>query len=113
MTKYFNTAFSLSMVPFPFHADGEQLTAEKAAEFLAGNVANVANPSHANTLDAVTKKLGVDVRNAKGGRVKLMKGDQILVAQVTFPPSVPRETKEYTDEQVAQGVFEFDLVTIG
>lgn len=114
-TRFFNTAYSLSMhSTFPVQLDMVELSAEDAAKWLAeGNVNNVANPTHANTLDAVSKKLNVDVKStAKGGRVILTSGDHMLVAQVTFPPSVPRETKEYTDEQVALGKFTFVLVTV-
>ena len=111
--KLFNTAFSLSMVVPPFVMVGVELTPAEAAEWLMQNdVENVANPTHSNTLDAVSKKVGIDVRVANGGRVVLGKSDECLVAQVVFPPSVPRETKEYTDEQVALGTFSFILVTV-
>lgn len=114
MDRFFNTAFSLSMVACPFTMAGKELTPEEASKWLKQEgFKNVANPSHANTLDAVSKKLGVDVRDAKGGRVVLKSEDECLVAQVTFPTSVPRETKEYTDEQVALGKFSFILVNVG
>jgi hypothetical protein len=112
MAKYFNTAFSLSMVVPPFVISGSELTPAEASKWLNQEIQNVANPNHANTLDAVSKKLGTGVRDAKGGRVVLSSGDECLVAQVSFPPSVPRETKEYTDEQVALGKFSFVLVKI-
>jgi hypothetical protein len=106
MSVYFNTAFSLSMLTEPCNVSVEFLNDEEAtACFASGKMQNIANPSHANTLAAVSQKLGVDVRDAKGGRVTLNKGDFLLVAQVTFPPDIPRETKEYTDEQLARGTF--------
>lgn len=114
MAKYFNTAFSLSMVAAPFQISGRELTEAEAAEWLRQpDVQNIANPSHANTLAAVSQKLEVDVRGASGGRVTLSPSDQLLVAQVSFPPTVPRETVEYTDEQLALGRFSFVLVTVG
>ena len=85
MAKYFNTAFSLSMVVPPFSMSGSELTPAEAAKWLNQEIQNVANPNHANTLDAVSKKLGADVRDAKGGRVVLNSGDECLVAQVSFP----------------------------
>lgn len=113
MNRYFNTAFSLSMVSAPFALSGTELNPETAAKWLQeDDVSNVANPSHENTLSALTQKLGVDVTNAAGGRVTLNSGDQVLVAQVSFPPSVPRETTEYSDEQLALGRFSFVLVEI-
>lgn len=113
MSKYLNTAFSLSMVKCPFTLTGEELTPEQAASWLQDRqVQNACNPQHANTLDAVSKRLQLDVRAAKGGRVLLQPGDECLVAQVSFPPDVPRETKEYTDEQVARATFSFILVKL-
>ncbi len=111
--KFFNTAFSLSMVKAPFALSGTELDPKTAAKWLrSGDVNNVANPTHANTLSAVSQRLDVDVRSAAGGRVELKSGDQLLVAQVSFPPTVPRETTEYSDEQLALGKFSFVLVEI-
>lgn len=114
MASYFNTAFSLSMLASDCALRVQKGISESAAAvwLRQSDVKNVANPNHGNTLDAVSKRLGVDVRSASGGRVVLSQGDQVLVAQVSFPPDVPRETKEYTDEQVARGRFSFDLVTV-
>lgn len=113
MAKYFNTAFSLSMVCPPFTITGRELTLAEAAEWLqSGYVVNVANPTHANTLDAVSRKLGVDVRNGSGDRVVLGSESECLVAQVFFPSSVPRETKEYSEEHIALGRFSFVLLKV-
>lgn len=113
MAKYFNTAFSLSMVKSPCDLHVDELSEAEATEWLGqSDVNNVANPNHANTLAAVSQRLDVDVRGAAGGRVLLSSGDQILVAQVSFPPSVPRETTEYTDEQLDLGRFSFVLVNV-
>lgn len=110
--RYFNTAFSLSMVTAPADLHVEQVAEAEAAAWLGGEVKNVANPGHANTLAALSQRLGVDVRGAMGGRVVLSASDEILVGQVIFPPDVPRETTEYSDEQLAKGRFSFVLVTI-
>ena len=112
---YFNTAFSLSML-----TESATLTVQKnvdtetARDFLrAGNTRNVANPNHANTLDALTRILGIDVvAGASGARVTLQPGDQVLVATFTPSRDTPRETREYTDAQVASATFSFDLVTV-
>lgn len=113
MAEFFNTAFSLSMIAPPCDLQVEELSDVEARAFLAGQgVANVANPNHANTLSALSQKLGNDVRDAKGGRVALASGDAMLVGQVVFPSDVPRETTEYTDEQLAKGKFSFLLVTV-
>jgi len=106
---YFNTAFAIGMVP-----DGtitvRTVGDEETAEYLrAGVVENVANPAHANTLDAVSRRLGVDVRAAKGGRVSLQSGDEVLVAEIG---NVPRETREFTDAEIAAATFRFRLIKV-
>jgi hypothetical protein len=114
MTQYFNTAFSLSMMEEHFLIEGVSTTDSEARKFLKNaGVVNVANPNHANTLAAVSQKLGVDVlTDATGGRVNLTAGDEMLVAQVVFPLDVPRDTTEYTNEQLAQGKFSFVIVYV-
>lgn len=110
---YFNTAFSLAMVTPPTRLEVEPMTEDQARDVLSqSNVKNVANPGHANTLAALSQKLDTDLRDAKGGRIALEEGDVVIVGQVRFPPSVPRETTEYSDEQLALGTFEFLKVTI-
>lgn len=92
--------------------DGEisvrTLTDSEAAEWLrSGEYLNAANPSHGNSLQAITQKLGVDIRNAQGGRIVLTAGDECLVAQIT---GIPRETREFTDDEIAAARFEFRAV---
>ncbi len=104
--KFFNTALGISML-----SDGEftieTLLDEEAAKYLTGEIENVANPMHANSLQAINQKLGVDVLDAKGGRVFLGTGDECLIAQVT---GIPRETREYSDEEIAKAEFVFRLI---
>jgi hypothetical protein len=108
MARYFNTTLGLSMLP-----DGdfavETLSESRAAEFLNGGVENVANPQHANSLQAITQKLGVDVRESKGGRVFLKSGDECLVAEIG---NIPRETREFSDEEISAATFKFRLVVV-
>lgn len=114
MARYFNTTLGLSMLP-----DGrffvEALTWGEARAWLCGAFENVVNPSHTNSLDAICRHLNVDGRlaekicNAKGGRVILQRGDECLVAQIE---NVPRETREFTDEEVKNASFAFRLVRV-
>lgn len=108
MKKFFNTTLGLSML-----ADGKvsitTINQEQAVAWLNGGYENVANPSHGNSLQAITQKLGVDVRDAKGGRVSLATGDECLVAQIS---GIPRETREFTDEEIAAARFDFRLVRV-
>lgn len=111
---YFNTAFSLSMIESSATLRIFHVSACMAKTLLkAGLTCNVANPNHANTLCAVSALLGIDVStNATGSRVTLESGDSMLVAQVVFPQSIPRETTEYTQEMLDKGKFTFQLVRV-
>ena len=108
MKRYFNTTLGLSMLP-----DGvvEVTTVSEAAAaaFLQEGCENVANPDHSNSLQAITQKLGVDVREAKGGRVFLQSGDACLVAEIG---GIPRETREFTDVEIGAARFKFRLVEV-
>jgi hypothetical protein len=67
--RYFNTTFRLSMVPDgTYIVKVKTIDEEAAAEFLRHEgVVNAVNPNYANTLGAIFRRLGVDVRQAKGG----------------------------------------------
>lgn len=105
---YFNTAFAASMVPDGI-VEFRTVSVEEASEMLQGEFANVANPTHAPTLSALSRKLGVNLTQAQGGRVLLSEDDACLVAQIS---GLPRETREFTDEEVAAATFSFRLVTL-
>ena len=106
---FFNTTLGLSML-----TDGDvsvrTVSDQEAVEFLGQpDISNVANPQHGNSLQAITQKLGVDVRDAKGGRVLLASGDRCLVAEIS---GIPRETREFSDEEIAAATFKFRIVTM-
>jgi len=109
--RYFNTAFAESMVP-----DGDvrfaTLSSKEASAWLQeAAFENVANPDHANTLDALSRKTAVELREGTGARVTLGKGDQVLVGGIRIP-DLGRVTREYTDVEVASAIFRFRLVII-
>lgn len=106
---FFNTTLGLSML-----ADGsfevETISTQEAVAFLTENaVENAANPDHSNSLQALTQITGVDVTAAQGGRISLETGDICLVAQIS---GIPRETREFTDEEIAAARFTFRLVKV-
>jgi hypothetical protein len=107
MATFFNTTFAPSMVK-DGNVNFRTMTVSEAAQLLSSEFENVANPMHSNTLQAVTQLLNADVTQAKGGRVLLAQGDQVLVAQVS---NIPRETREFSDEEIAAAKFDFRLVT--
>lgn len=111
--RYFNTTLGLSMLP-----DGEfsvrTVDSRAAMAYLldaSSGLENIANLNHGNTLDAVSGLLLHNLRQAKGGRVRLASGDQCLVAEVgNLPPQ--RETREYSNEEIAAAMFTFRIVTV-
>lgn len=104
--RFFNTTLGLSMLP-----DGDfsvrTINADEAAAFLREGCKNVANPTHSNSLQAITQKTKVDVCEAKGGRIVLKPGDICLVAQIS---GIPRETREFSDEEIAAANFDFRII---
>jgi hypothetical protein len=109
MSKFFNTTFEtfeLSMSPDGVYSV-RTVDEAMAVGFLSAEVTNMANPTHKNTLDAISRRLGVDVRAAKGGRVCLAHGDQVLVVEIG---NIPCETREFTDEELAKATFLFRIV---
>lgn len=87
------------------------LTAREARAILAAGVETAFNPAHANTARAVAQKTGVVIPLAeKPFRVALGPGDRLLV--VTLVGTLPRETRQFTDAEMAQVDFHFSLWTV-
>lgn len=109
MARYVNTALGSSMLP-----DGSieltTLDRDEARQWLnSGPFQNVCNPTHGNTLAAFSSVLGQDLRAGEGGRVRLTAGDACLVLEVA---GLPRETREFSDAEIAAATFGFRLVEI-
>jgi hypothetical protein len=87
------------------------LTAQEARAIIETGVETAFNPSHANTARAVERKTGVRIPLAgKPARVTLGVGDRLLV--VTLAGALPRETREFTDDELDGVNFVFSLWTI-
>lgn len=62
-----------------------------------------ANPTHKVSLDALNSRYGINVPVAeKAPKVSLETGDAIIVLQIA---GLPRETREFTAEEVAKASF--------
>ncbi len=106
---YLNNSLSSSMLP-----DGaftvETLSPEKAAEVLASEFTHCGNPDHWPTWNAVAVRLNSEkAKEAKGGRVALKSGDSVIVTEIG---GLPRETREFTPEEIAKANFKFRLVSM-
>ncbi len=109
--RHVNTALAIGML-----SDGnlslKTISTDQAVEWLnQGEFENSSNPSHNNTLVALSKILDMDmVSNATGARFIMNAGDECLVMALTPPPGFGRETREFTDDEIAQCKFSFRLV---
>lgn len=108
MTTYLNNALASSMLP-----DGVGLypartaSTEGVVELLRQGFTHVGNPSHAPTWKAVAVRLGLpEATEAKGGRLVLQPGDCLVVAEVS---GLPRETREFTAEEIASAKINFRM----
>jgi hypothetical protein len=114
MKTIVNNAISDSMFAF---LKGETLltrrplTPQEARAIIDSGVETAFNPSHANTARAVERKTGVRIPIAgKPARVSLGIGDRLLV--VSLAGSLPRETREFTDDELDRVNFVFSLWTV-
>ena len=106
MAVYLNNALASSMIP-----DGiglrpaRPITAMEVVDVLRQGFTHAGNPSHAPTWRAVAVHLGLpEAGEAKGGHVRLLNGDVLVVAEVS---GLPRETREFTEEEIASAKINF------
>lgn len=103
---YLNNALASSMIP-----DGvglrpaKTLSRAQVVEILFCPYTHAGNPSHAPTWDAAARLIGLRrVREPQGWKVKLFPGDSVVVVEVE---GLPRETREFTDEEVSRATISF------
>lgn len=89
----------------------QTLNVEEAKNLLTGTeFVHGGNPDHWPTWNALAAFLGEPrLKEAKGGRLALKEGDRIFVAEVT---GLPRETREFTPEEIAKAKFRLRLATV-
>jgi hypothetical protein len=112
MARLLNNALASSMLP-----DGNvtirTLTESEALVWLKEGFTHCGNPNHAATWNAVAAKFDLpEICEAKGGRVALSVGDQLLATEINGLAPL-RETREYTDEEIAKANIKFRLITVG
>jgi hypothetical protein len=111
--KFINTALAIGML-----SDGnvtiKTLSKNEVESWLKENyeqALNACNPSHANTLDGISRVLGYDfLGTAKGERFTLKTGDECLVFALVPPPGYGRETREFTDDEIKNCKISYRLV---
>lgn len=115
MAKYMNTALAIAML-----SDGQvtvtSLSEGEVKTWLEENgdhAINACNPTHSNTLDGLSRLLGRDfLSTATGARFTMQSGDKCLVFGLVPPPGYGRETREFTDEEIASCKISYRLVSM-
>jgi hypothetical protein len=114
MTTFVNNAIADSMfaaLPGKATFTRRPLTPEETQAVIETGVETAFNPGHANTARAVERKTGVTIPIAeKAARIALGVGDRLLI--VSIIGSLPRETREFTDEEIGRVEFKFALWTV-
>ena len=114
MSRYINNAIADSMFDATETAQmiiKMSITEAQAKEWLSRwDVWHGGNPSHKNTWDAAAKRLGDSrLANPKGGKLNMIHGDELLVVSLA---GLPRETREFTDEEVSKATMSFSLYVV-
>lgn len=112
---FFGLAMGDSMFPTDCAVSKTTLSPDKAIEWLerykeAGTYFSCCNANHANTLEVLKRRHGIDGMPSEGTapKVSLESGDSLMVFSIG---NVPRDKPEggYTDEQVGNATFTFSL----
>lgn len=114
-TTYFGFAFSGQMLGEGYHTAAvrwQRVPLPVAREILAAGVVSCANPTHRATVEEASRRLGVAVPVCEGPapKVRLLEGDRLLVLQVGG--LLPRETREFTAEELGAAELSFQLWTV-
>ncbi|MEK7595468.1 MAG: hypothetical protein AAB443_02680 [Patescibacteria group bacterium] len=103
---YIGLAIADSMFPQSGSFSRRQLTVEEVKS-MAPTAVSCCNPSHANTLAALRVKHGIEVSVPEvAPKVSLGVEDKVIVMSVR---GLPRETREFTDEEISKATFAFGL----
>ena len=105
---YIGLALSAQMVSGTGRLAFEQVPID---QIKVDGLVSCANPSHKASLEALKTRYGIDIPvSDKAPKVSLVNvGDAIIVLQIT---GLPRETREFTTEEVAKAGFSAMKFTI-
>ncbi len=102
--------FTGSMLDGDCAARRKGLTPEQAIEIIKEGVVAGYNPNHVATMVAMKQRYGIEVPPPPmAPKIKLQVGDRVLTMEIE---NLPRETREYTQEEVAKATYRFALYTI-
>lgn len=89
-----------------------ELSVDEATALVQQGVLSCLNPSHKATIDAMSKRYGIEVPIPEAPpRVALASGDSVVVMGVRGLPRLT-DRHEYTEEEVAKATFSFSVYTV-
>lgn len=89
-----------------------EVKARLAAASEDGTLASACNPDHAGTLDALKRKFGIEVPIPEiAPQIQLHQHDRLLVLGARFKRRL-KEGERYTDEEIKNAEFRFQLVVM-
>lgn len=104
-------AIAFSMFPKRGTIEMQEASPEQIQELLkTGNYGAGWNPSHTTTIAALKQRHALELPELTAApKVVLKPGDRAFIISVT---GLPRETREYTEAEIAATTFEFGLWTL-
>ncbi|GIW78273.1 MAG: hypothetical protein KatS3mg105_0080 [Gemmatales bacterium] len=110
MPTYIALAISDSMFPAGTFRK-KAITANDVKSIIDNEeVVSCVNPSHRSTIDALKQRYGLEIPvPEKPAKITLRKNDNLIVCTVL---GLPRETREFSQEEIERASFTFSLWTI-
>jgi hypothetical protein len=112
MKLYIGLSFSASMLSGRGNLDFQQVKLEDVKTFVYNKTLYIScvNPSHKASLDALKIRYGIEIPiPEKAPKIMLESGDTMIVLQIN---GLPRETREFTAEEVAKATFSAVMLSI-
>jgi hypothetical protein len=108
---YISLSFSASMLSGSGSLDFQPIKLEDVKTFIYNSqYVSCVNPSHKTSLDALKVRYGIEIPiPEKATKVLLESGDTMVVLQIN---GLPRETREFTAEEVAKATFSAVMLSI-
>ena len=111
MKVYIGLAFSASMLTGKGNLDFQPINFDDIKTIVnTSKYESCVNPSHKASLDALKIRYGIEIPiPEKAPKIMLESGDTMIVLQIN---GLPRETREFTAEEVAKATFSAIMLSI-
>lgn len=107
---YYCFSFSGAMNLGQAITSSRPVSAEDAIAIIKSGVEAGYNPAHISTMKAMKQRYGIEVPPPPSApKIVLAPGDRVLTLEIQ---GLPRETREFTDTEVAKATFRFVLYEV-